>query len=232
MEPPARRNEPASLLPFPAGTPTQTPVEDIRFRRLLGEEAWRALPHAVRRRFSKHFAETAVEVFVGKIVGARATRTGRLLAQITRLIGAPLPLDAAVGTPATVTVCEEKTTKGQLWTRVYGRSDGFPQVIRSAKRFQGPTGLEEYLGYGIGMALTVDAADNMMRFRSDHFFMCLFGRRVRIPGALLPIAVTVRHIDQGNGGFIFDLEVRGDRLGLLIYQAGLFRDVFDTPGTP
>ena len=76
-----------------------------------------------------------------------------------RLIGGPLPIDrASVHVPSVVTVTEDKASGGQIWTRIYGRRKGFPQVVHSSKRFAGPTGLEEYVGYGVGMTLTVQCA--------------------------------------------------------------------------
>ncbi len=80
---------------------------------------------------------------------------GWLLAHAARLIGGPLPLSRDAHTPSVVTVTEDVAAKGQHWTRLYARKRGFPQVVHSSKRFQGPTGLEEYVGCGVGMALTI-----------------------------------------------------------------------------
>jgi len=129
--------------------------------------------------------------------------------------------------PATVSVTEDPASGGQFWTRIYGRRRGFPQVIHSSKRFRGPTGLEEYLGSGLGMALTLHGAGDTLQFRSDHYFVQLFGRRVRLPARLSPGATTVSHIDHGDGRFTFILELCHPRLGVLVRQAGLFRDVAD-----
>jgi hypothetical protein len=42
---------------------------DPRFRALLSEEDWAALPVAVRRRFSKRLADGSAAVYVGKVDG-------------------------------------------------------------------------------------------------------------------------------------------------------------------
>jgi hypothetical protein len=82
-----------------------------------------------------------------------------LLAQAGRLIGSPLPLSRACGTPALVSVTEDPVSGGQYWMRIYGRPRGRPQVIGSCKAFSGPTGLEEYVGGGFGIALRVMVED-------------------------------------------------------------------------
>jgi len=213
--------------PASAKTEAAQALGDLRFRALLGAEQWSSLAPAIRRRFSKRLADSRTALYAGEIIETRMTRVGRLLAQLARLVGGPLPLSRDAGMPATVTVTEDPVTGGQFWTRIYGRRRGFPQVIHSSKRFQGPTGLEEYLGRGLGMALTLDGAGNALHFRSDHYFVQLFGRRVRLPFWLSPGATTVSHIDLGGGRFGFVLELRHRLLGVLIRQAGLFRDMAD-----
>jgi len=209
-------------MPAPVAT---GPLGDLRFRALMGADQWASLAPAIRRRFSKRLADSRSAVYAGRIVETRMTRLGWLLAQAARPVGAPLPLSREAGVPATVTVTEDPASGGQFWTRIYGRRRGFPQVIHSAKRFRGPTGLEEYLGYGFGMALTVDGAGDTLSFRSAHYFVQLFGRRFRLPRWLGRGETTVNHIDHGDGSFAFILELRHPRFGLLIRQTGLFHDI-------
>jgi hypothetical protein len=97
-------------------------------------------------------------------------------------------------------------------------------VIHSAKRFSGPTGLEEYLGGGFGIALGVCAIDNGIRFRSDHYFLRLGGARFRLPRWLAPGALTIDHEDLGGGRFAFTLSLRHRLLGEIIRQVGHFQD--------
>ena len=214
-------------LPAEAGArrPPAHPLGDPRFRALLGAEQWASLAPAIRRRFSARLADSQTKLYAGIITEAHMTRIGWLLAQAARLVGGPLPLARDTGVPATVTVTEDAATRGQFWTRIYGRRRGFPQVIHSSKRFRGPTGLEEYLGRGIGMALTINGAGDALHFRSDHYFLRLFGRRLRLPRWLGPGATTVSHIDRGRGRFDFTLELRHPLLGVLIRQTALFHDI-------
>jgi hypothetical protein len=151
---------------------------------------------------------------------------GKLIAQLCRLIGAPLPLHDDVAVPAIVTVTEDGATGGQFWTRMYGRLRGFPQVIHSSKRFTGPTGLEEYLGRGFGIALTVSADGEALHFQSDHYFVTIGKVRLRLPRWLGPGALTISHIECGDGWFAFVLALRHPLFGEIIHQTGLFRERF------
>ena len=208
--------------------------EDSRFRELMSVEQWASLPSAIRRRFSKHLAGGQSTVYAGEILDSWMSRAGWCLVQLARLIGGPLPLTRDVGplagarssaarVPSVVTVTPGMG--GQIWTRLYARRTGFPQVIHSSKRFAGPTGLEEYVGCGIGMALKVYARDGALIFRSENYFVQLFGRRFVLPAWLTPGTLYVTHAEVPDGKFSFTLQIFHPRLGLLIRQMAMFREV-------
>lgn len=213
-----------SGLPNPANLSDAIVLQDLRFRALLGPEGWARLPAAVRARFAKRLHAGASVTYAGEIIESRRHWFGRLLAQTCRLIGAPLPLNDDLGVPAVVTVTEDGITGGQFWSRMYGRTDGFPQVIHSSKRFGGPTGLEEYLGCGFGIALTLSADDFALHFRSDHYFLHLGRLRVRLPRWMEPGALTISHVDAGHGWFAFVLTLAHPLLGEVMRQTGMFRE--------
>jgi hypothetical protein len=206
-----------------AGDPIRQ-LPDLRFRALLGATAWSRLPIAVRDRFSKRLRAGMAVTYAGEIVRSRRTLLGAIIAQSCRMIGAPLPLSDEVGVPAIVSVTEDLSTGGQFWTRMYGRTRGFPQVIHSSKRFAGPTGLEEYLGCGVGIALTLKADSHALHFHSAHYFVALGGARLRVPRWLSPGALTISHVDRADGWFTFIMELRHDWFGEIIHQTGLFRE--------
>ncbi len=207
---------------------TPAPLADLRFRQLTGAAAWAALPAAVQSRFGKRLGPGLCANYVGQVLSCRMTLGGWLLAQGCRLIGAPLPLDRGGGVAAIVSVTEDGLSGGQVWTRLYARRRGFPQVIHSAKRFAGPTGLEEYLGGGFGIALTVSARARSIRFESDHYFLALGGLRLRLPRWLTPGQLTIDHADCGAGHFTFTLALRHRLLGELLHQHSHFCDQADT----
>jgi hypothetical protein len=201
-------------------------LHDPRFRALLGAAAWSSLPAALRTRFSTRAEAGAAITYAGAIVKCRESCFGRLLAQLCRLIGAPLPLHYDLAVPAIVTVTEDAATGGQFWTRQYGRLRGFPQVIQSSKRFAGPTGLEEYLGCGFGIALRLSARGEALHFHSDHYFVALGTWRMRLPRWVEPGALTISHVDMGCGQFAFVLSLHHAWLGELIHQVALFHERF------
>jgi hypothetical protein len=125
---------------------------------------------------------------------------------------------------AVVTVTENAATGGQNWTRLYARRRGFPQVIHSTKRFAGPTGLEEYVGCGIGMALTVHVEAGALLFRSHFYFLQIGQMRLRLPRALTPGALTVTHAELGDGRFNFTLAIVHPLFGAVIRQVAIFRE--------
>jgi Domain of unknown function (DUF4166) len=231
----------AELLPTPETKPGPQPrpeprveLGDLRFRALMSEEAWASLPLAIRRRFSKRLAAGQTIVYTGHILESRMSRAGWWLVQAARLIGAPLPLardsnDRSARVPivhlaSVVAVTEDMATGGQIWSRLYACRKGFPQAIHSAKRFAGPTGLEEYVGWGVGMTLTVHAHEGALVFRSENYFVEIFGRRFYLPEWLTPGTLYVTHAELPDEKFSFTLQIFHPRFGLLLRQMAIFRE--------
>jgi hypothetical protein len=197
---------------------------DLRFRALLPDDDWKRLPPATRQRFSKRLADGHTAVYVGEVIEIGFSRIGWWLAQMARLIGGPLPLSTDTHVPSIVTVTEDAATSGQIWTRIYARRNGFPQVIHSSKRFAGPTGLEEYLGFGVGMALQIVVDGKALLFRSAGYFVQAGRLKFWLPALLTPGALTVTHTDLGGGEFQFALEIIHPRFGMLVRQSAVFRE--------
>lgn len=197
---------------------------DARFKALLSEDAWQSLPLAVRHRFSKQLGAGRSVVYAGLVTDVAMSRLGWVIAQLARIIGAPLPLSRDTGVPTVVSVTEEGTSGGQNWTRIYGRRRGFPQVVHSTKRFCGPTGLEEHIGFGLAIALRVTVADGALRFESAGYRIVIGRSCLTLPRALLPLDLTVTHREIDTRSFEFTLELKHARLGLMIHQRATYTE--------
>lgn len=200
-------------------------LADLRFSALLPARDWADLPAAVRKRFSKRLAPGGSVIYGGQVTETRLSPLGWLLAQAARLIGAPLPLAAGSRAAAWVSVTEDPSVGGQVWSRIYHRPGRFPQVIHSFKRFSGPTGLEEYVGRGVGMTLTLRVEARALVFRSAGFFLELGRLRLALPRFLMPGAFEIVHREEAEGRFSFTLSLRHRLFGEMIYQKALFRDL-------
>jgi hypothetical protein len=213
-------------LPKVQREPAEVPhaLGDLRFRALLSPNEWEMLPVAVRKRFSKRLAGGNTAIYTGRVTACRASRVGRMLAQALRLIGAPLPIFNDTGVPTIVTVTEDVKTSGQIWSRTYCNTTGFPQVIHSAKRFSGPTGLEEHVGCGITMLLRVAASAQGLKFSSAGYQLRIGRLRFAIPRWLAPGQCTVTHRDLEADRFAFEMTLAHPRFGELIHQSAEYRD--------
>jgi hypothetical protein len=120
---------------------------------------------------------------------------------------------------------EDSQGGGQHWTRVYAKARGLPQVIQSTKSFSGPTGLEEQVSRGIGMALTVHEVEGALVFRSALYFLKAGRLRFAFSAFLTPGALTVTHREEEGGRFSFLLEIVHPIFGLVIRQLAVFREV-------
>ncbi len=212
--------------PFPGTAPIEK-LGDIRFRALLGVQQWALLPPAVQQRFSKRVAGGRTVVYKGKVTAIAFTRPGFALAHLLRFIGSPLPISRATGNPSVVTVTEDAASGGQFWTRLYVRERGFPQVIHSVKRFAGPTGLEEAVGFGIVMALRLSVVDGALVFSSADYALCIGRCRISLPKWITPGSLTVTHEEIDATTFRFTLTLRHPVFGLLVHQEAVYSE--ETP---
>jgi hypothetical protein len=200
------------------------PLADDRYRALLGEAAWMRLPASVRRRFSRHLGADEQIIYRGEVVCLTLSRWGWLLAQAARLAGAPLPFTHDGTGPSVVIVTESEALGGQIWSRSYPRPGRFPQVIHSAKRFTGPTGLEEYLGWGLVMRLRLSEEEGQLVFRSAGYAVRLGGLVIALPRWLSPGACTVSHRAETDDRFSFTLTLDHSWLGRLVQQVAFFSE--------
>jgi Domain of unknown function (DUF4166) len=199
-------------------------LADLRFRALLSEAQWAQLPPAIRRRFAKRLEDGGTIVYAGRVTETVMSRVGAALAQAARIIGGPLPTARDIDVPSVVTVTEDFRAGGQIWTRLYARRRGFPQVIHSSKRFAGPTGLEEHVGCGVGMTLTVCTTERALIFKSARYFLEIGRWRAYLPNWLCPGALTVTHAEIAPTRFAFTLDIVHPWLGLLIHQYAVFEE--------
>jgi hypothetical protein len=215
-------SQPSELMPLPS--PASGSPVDLRFRTLLGEDAWSRLAPQVRSRFSKRLAPGEVALYRGRVVATEISPLGWLLAQAARCIGAPLPtMRGAVG-PAVVAVTED-ATGGQRWLRLYERPGRRPQMIVSTKRFSGVTGLEEDIGAGIAIALRLTVEAGGLVFRAHAYALSLAGVRLTLPRALSPGDLVITHAPQPDGSFAFRLTLDHPLFGRLFHQLAFFDDV-------
>jgi Domain of unknown function (DUF4166) len=216
---------------IPAGTDSTTFTSprarardvETRFAKLAGD-SWTRLPAPIRRRFSRHLAEGQRIVYLGEVAATRMTIVGRLVAQLARLVGAPLPLEASGCVPVAVIVTGSERLGGQVWTRIYDRARGFPQVIQSVKCFGGATGLEEIVARGVGMRLKLSVCDRALVFRSAGYFIRCLGVELSLPNWLTPGVIEVIHREESAGQFSFSLSVTHSWAGHVIDQIAFFRE--------
>ena len=224
---PAERNRlliPASMDDAASNSPpTHDNAAETRFARLAGD-SWIRLPAPIRRRFSRHLADGERIVYLGEVAATHMTIVGRLVAQLARLVGAPLPLEAGGCVPVTVIVTGSPRLCGQVWTRIYDRARSFPQVIQSVKRFGGATGLEEIVAHGVGMRLELGVRDGALVFRSAGYFIRCLGLQLSLPGWLTPGVIEVIHREEAGGQFSFSLSVTHLWAGPIIDQIAFFRE--------
>ena len=179
----------------------------------------------VRQRFSRGIAATGQRIFTGAVTHTSHSRLGLALARLARCVGGPLPHAAHATGPSTVVVTRSDALGGQIWSRTYAQPGRLPQTITTVKRFAGPTGLEEYLGAGLVMRLTLAADAGTLVFRSAGYDWLIGGRRLPVPDWLAPGVCTITHRDLGHGRFSFTLALDHPRLGRLVHQVAQYEEI-------
>lgn len=204
-----------------------TPIGDLRFRRLFANEDWAKLPIAVRTRFGRKVVIGDALIYRGHVEFNRVNKWGKLLNAALRLVGAPLPLDTQNAGAAAIVTVTEAPDGGQIWMRQYARQDSkqmFPQIIQSAKRFTGATGIEEHIGRGIGMSLLPLVEGHELVFRAKDIFWDVAGLRLTLPKWLGPNVLRAGHEELGGGAFAFTLRLEHKWFGTLLDQRVWFQD--------
>jgi hypothetical protein len=191
------------------------------FRRLLGESAWQRLPAAVQARFES--IDHATPTVYRGVMRVEASRAGRLLAQLCRLIGTPVAPFTGDAVKVQVEVFDDVRHGGVVWQRRYEFPGRAPTIVRSTKRLDDDGGLVEVLNAGLHMRLRVFEKDGALHFLSTGYFFRIGWLRIALPDWFLPGGTHVVHEDQGNGCFRFAMSTIHRSLGRVYFQEGSFK---------
>jgi hypothetical protein len=194
-------------------------------RAALGPQAWGRLPAPVRARFADA-AGTAE--YRGTFQTVRASRAGRLLGQLCRLLGSPVAPYTGREVPATVRVYDDGRG-GRVWERIYHFPGRPPCRVVSTKRAGARGELIEALPCRLRMALRVMESGGGLHFISCGYYFSLGPVRLPVPRLLPPGLTHVEHYDEGDGWFRFTMTVRHRWLGEVFYQTGRFRAASEVP---
>ena len=191
---------------------------------VLGEAAWARLPQAVRERFGE---PPVVVDYIGEFDVVRASRLGRMLAFICRLLGTPVVPRTGLRVPAIVHV--GPTRSGVAWNREYRWPKTQPCLVRSTKIIDSRGHLVERLPARLCMPLDVYEQRGVLHFVSRGYYFDLGKRssggrmKLLLPSLLSPGTTHVEHIDEANGWFRFTMTVTHPLFGEMFYQTGRFR---------
>jgi hypothetical protein len=209
---------------------TAAPKRLLSYRELLGL-AWWQLPAATRARFESHDA-----LYTGTMT-LRASKVGRCVARLCRIVGSPLPPPHLAPLAATVQVELDHNTGGSRWTRRYAFPSGVFSIA-SVKALDQDGKLVERLAFGLRMQLAISVRDGALCFDSKGYYLEFAGLRWRnrhygawrmsLPAWFLPGRTSVIHRDLGRGRFRFTMTIRHALLGELFHHDGVFRSTGDS----
>lgn len=191
----------------------------VSIRRTIGEPAWARLPEAVRARFAE---ESTGAEYSGCFEVVRASRAGRLLASLCRLLGTPVAPYTGTNVPATVRVFAAPQG-GMVWERTYLFPGRHKCVVSSVKQSDERGELVEVLPFGLRMPLKVFELQGVLKFVSRGYFFSCFGVHLAVPDFLPPGTTHVSHIDEGGGWFRFTMVTTHKWFGEVFFQTGRFR---------
>ncbi|HVR67774.1 MAG TPA: DUF4166 domain-containing protein [Verrucomicrobiae bacterium] len=197
-------------------------VEDLAFRKLLGEPAWRGLAPAIHARFGVKPLPGQVVEYAGRMTAVRASALGRLFGHLCRLIGSPIAPYTGDDVPISVFVQQAPDGAGVVWRREYFFPGRGKVTARSVKKVDGADSLLECFAAGFTMRMRVFAEGGSLHFLSTGYFVRLGRWRLPIPALLSPGQTHVIHADRGNGRFSFTMTVRHPLYGETFFQDGWF----------
>jgi hypothetical protein len=190
------------------------------YQSLMPKSEWQKLHPAIQKRFSIGYQQPIT--YCGVMSEVSASLPGLIFAKLCRLIGTPLAPYRGKNVPMKVNVYPNRQLKGMTWDRFYYFNNRPISRISSTKCVQEDGSLAEMVGFGFAMNLRVSQQGGAIQFKSGHYFVKIFNRKIKIPNLLTPgvTKVTQTAIDQQR--FEFKLEVNHPWFGQVFKQVGIF----------
>lgn len=189
----------------------------------LGDK-WQNLSPKTQARFEIDPTHEIPKEYVGEMTEVGCSWVGALLANMTRLIGAPLIPYSEKNVPIDVTVFKKPENPAIYKKRTYRFKNHKPFTVLSWMKLGAKGQFQEFVGFGLGMNMILDAKDQKLCFLGQGYFLEIFGFCIPIPFFLSPGKALIIHSDHGDNAFRVRIEMRHPWFGLMYMQDGVFRD--------
>lgn len=190
------------------------------FKSQLGD-SWHTLCDGIQKRFDADPTPKKPLAYKGTMTKVWCSAYGKLLAYLSYFTGALLPY-CGENIPVDILVFTKDDLPDIFKRRNYFFPSKKPFLFKSNMRLGKQNQVMEYVGFGLGMIIQIEAREGNLHFYSNHYFLQLGTKVITLPSFLTPGETYLVHENLSDESFRIEITINHKLFGPMYYQQGVF----------